>query len=133
MTENGNSIPLQAEKRESFSAESVSYVVSDPASQRPKEQTATLRRFSTNRATLDPAPLSAFTVNGNSEWETPGCRESVSNGEMEGEESSEPGSAEGVPAQASTFVHMFPSSVFFLSICTPEGIYCQDIDCRGRH
>lgn len=56
-------------------------VLPDLGSQRMKEQIATLKRFTTNRVTQDPVLLSACLTGGSSEWETPGCRESVNNGE----------------------------------------------------
>lgn len=57
--------------------------LSGPWSQMPKVHTASLRKSSINLATQDPArPCVSMTVR-KSAWDTPGCRESVNNGETE--------------------------------------------------
>ncbi len=49
-----------------------------------REQTASLRKSSINPATQDPAHLFVSMTTMSSVLETPGCRASVNNGEMDG-------------------------------------------------
>lgn len=55
--------------------------VSDLLSQRPGEQIAISKKSSVSPAIQGPAHLSVSTTTRNSMWETPGCKESVNNGE----------------------------------------------------
>ena len=55
--------------------------VSDLLSRKLKEQIASLRKCNINPVTQDPAHLSVSMTIRNLEWETPGCRASVNNGE----------------------------------------------------
>lgn len=80
------------------------------------------------RATVQ---LFAFFTTRNSAWETLGCRESVNNGEVEKHEADfSPGYQK--KKKKLFWIFLTLNSDFPSSICTPEGVYCQDIDCRGR-
>lgn len=108
-------------------------VLPDLWSQRMKEQIATLKRFSTNRVTRDPVHLSACWTGGSSEWETPGCRESVNSGERNQDKLWWLRNVGRWEQQRKWRRFGWDFEMLFLcfSTCTPEGVYCQDIDCRG--
>lgn len=59
-----------------------------------------------------------------SEWVTPGCRASVNNGGRDAR-------VEHVWLMSSP-QSLTEGVVSALSTCTPEGRYCQDIECRGE-
>lgn len=107
--------------------------VSDLLSRKLKEQIATSRKCSINPVTRDPAHLSVSMTIRSLEWETPGCRASVNNGENDARKHRHKDYIAGKRFGNKNYP-FFLKSVICLptSTCTPEGHYCQDIDCRGK-